>query len=1280
MDTQASNGYKASAIADTYALSPLQHGMLFNTLLHPGSGLDIEQVLCELNEPLDVAQFRCAWQTIVTRHPVLRTAFRWEGLAEPLQEVHAVVQLPWEEQDWRTLEAGERDQRVMEFMRADRRRGFDMAQAPLFRLTLLRCGADDYRLVWTLHHAVLDGRAYRFVLEEVFEAYASLRAGGEPSLPRRPPFRAYIDWLQHQDINAGETYWRGLLRGFAAATPLAIDRATAPGEISASPKATEELLVPGHASAMLREVARDEQVTVNTIVQGAWAILLSRYSGETDVVFGVVRATRGSTVAGAEDMVGLLVTTLPLRMQVEPDAPLGSWLRSLREQWVAMRGHEHAPLAKVQSWSELPPGSMLFHSTVMYERFDLNAHLRGKGKPWEGRKFRTFSQTNYPLDLTVLDGDALVLRLDFDPSRIDCAAARRMIGHVCALLEAMARKPKGTVGELELMSDAERHDVLVEWNRAVPGQQADTPMHELFAAQAARTPEATAVVSRGRAWSYAELDRRANRLAHYLRKRGVGPEVLVGIFLSRDLGMIAGLLAILKAGGAYVPLDPAYPPERLAFMLEDCGAKLLLTEEGLRNSLPRLPTGCEPLYIDWESPSAESCDAPDVKVDPSSLAYAIFTSGSTGKPKAALLTHRGLASIAANEFRLYGIGPQSRVLQFSSLSFDASLSEIAMALCSGAALHVEEREAILPGPNLEHYLDSQRVSVLSLTPSALAVLDPAAGAYLEQIIVGGEACPPELVSRWAGRCRFFNTYGPTEASIVTTFVEYRNGAAPPDIGRPLPNVRVYLLDRSRHPVPIGVPGELFIGGAGVARGYLNRPQLSAERFLPDPFSDSPGASMYRSGDFARWRADGHIEFIGRVDDQVKIRGFRIELGEIEARMMEYAGVREAVVIAREDVPGDPRLVAYVVPRNSQIGVADLKEWLSKSLPAYMVPSAFVSIERLPLTPNGKIDRKALPAPEGQAYAARAFEAPVGRIEIGLARIWSEVLRIQGVGRQDNFFELGGHSLLAMSVIERMRRAGLHADVRALFSAPTLAALASAVGSDSGIVEVPPNGIPPACDVILPEMVPLVGLTSEQIERIVAAVPGGAANVQDIYPLGPLQEGILFHHLAATEGDPYVASLAALSTAARALEGYLASAAGGDRPARHPAHGGAVGGAARTGAGGVAPGEARGRRSDASMQRPRMSQQQLVARFNPRHYRLDVRQAPMMRACVAFDAQNGRWLLLELNHHLSVDHVTLEVMREEIEAHRLESGGAIASARAVSQFRGAGAAGRPPGGA
>ena len=422
------------------------------------------------------------------------------------------------------------------------------------------------------------------------------------------------------------------------------------------------------------------------------------------------------------------------------------------------------------------------------------------------------------------------------------------------------------------------------WNDTDTDCPADALLHNLFEAQAARTPDAVAVVSDGRTLSYGELDRRANQLAHALRRRGVGPDILVGLCVNRTPDMIVALLGILKAGGAYVPLDPEYPADRLAFMLEDCGAKVLITEESLRASLPPLPAVSEVIYLDRdaEALAAERQDKPRSEVDPSNLAYAIYTSGSTGQPKAALLTHRGLVNLAVSEIRLYGIGPQSRVLQSASLSFDTSLSEIAMALCSGAALYVEGRDTILPGPDLERYLEREKITVLSLTPSALAMLDPSAAPSVEQLIVGGEPCSAELAARWAGRCRFFNAYGPTETTITTTYVEYRDGALPPLIGRPLPNVRVYLLDQALEPVPVGVTGELYIGGIGVARGYLGRPKLSAERFLPDPFRDRPGALMYRTGDFGRWRSDGQIEFIGRIDDQVKIRGFRIELGEIEA--------------------------------------------------------------------------------------------------------------------------------------------------------------------------------------------------------------------------------------------------------------------------------------------------------------------------------------------------------------------------------------------------------------
>jgi amino acid adenylation domain-containing protein len=533
-----------------------------------------------------------------------------------------------------------------------------------------------------------------------------------------------------------------------------------------------------------------------------------------------------------------------------------------------------------------------------------------------------------------------------------------MVGHVRALLEAMAANPRQTLGELSLLNASERRELLIAWSATTADPPSQSPMHALFEAQAAHAPGAVAVRSGGHALSYGELERLANQLAHALRKRGVGPGVLVGICMRRGHGMVVALLGILKAGGAYVPLDPDYPPERLAFMLEDCGAKLLLTEESLARTLSPLPPACEVMLLDREAEALaiEPWESPRAKMDPSDPAYAIFTSGSTGKPKAALLSHAGLANLAASEFRLYGVGPESRVLQFSSLSFDTSLSEIAMALCSGATLYVEDRQTLMPGPDLEDYVAREEITVLSLTPSALAVLDPAAVPSVSLVVVGGEACRIELAARWAGRCRFFNAYGPTEATITATCVEYRDGAAPPNIGRALPNVRVYVLDDHGNLCPVGVPGELCIGGVGVALGYINRPQLTAERFVRDPFSAAAGARMYRTGDVARWRDDGALEHLGRLDFQVKVRGFRIELGEIEANIAAQPEVRESTVIAREDIAGDPRLVAYLVPRDGQLDVTQLQEQLLLRLPHYMVPSAFVVLQALPRLPNGKVDR------------------------------------------------------------------------------------------------------------------------------------------------------------------------------------------------------------------------------------------------------------------------------------------------------------------------------------
>jgi amino acid adenylation domain-containing protein/non-ribosomal peptide synthase protein (TIGR01720 family) len=1043
-------------VIETYELSPLQAGMLFHAVSGGDPGVDIMQVVATLREPFNEAHFLRAWRRVVERHPILRSRFRWEGVAQPVQEVLDQAEIPVERFDWHGLAETECRERFQALLDLHRVRGIDLSQAPLMRLALVRATEREHRVLWTYHHAVLDGRSRLLVLREVFAFYEAYARGGDADLPLPRPYRDYIEWLPKLDYDSAKVYWQGALAGFRAPTPLMVARDREAEQVAGGVCGVHEIRLPGALTTTLRERARAASVTINNLLQGAWALLLHRYSGERDIVFGATRACRRSALGGADDMIGMFINTLPIRVSIDPEAELVPWLRQLRSQQVALRDHEHTPLIKVQGWSDVPRGTPLFESILVFENQTLDARLRALGGAWSGRRFLVRGQGNFPLVLNAWGDDELVLQLDYSRRRFEDGVAARMLGHLRTLLEGMAAHPEARLRDLPLLTEGERHQLLVEWNGTHTDRPADGLLHDLVAAQAARTPNAAAVVSGGRTLTYRELNRRANQLAHALRKRGVGPDVLVGLYVNRTPDMIVALLGVLKAGGAYIPLDSEYPTERLAFMLKDCGARVLITEESLRSSLPPLPAESTVISLDGDAAAlaAESHERPQWQVDASNLAYAIYTSGTTGQPKAASLTHRGLGNLAESEFRLFGITPQSRVLQFASLSVDTSLSEVAMALCSGATLYLEGRDTLPLGTDLERYLEREKITVLSLTPSALAALDPTAGPSVEQVIVGGEPCPTELAKRWAGRCRFFNAYGPTETTVTATCVEYRDGAQPPLIGRPLPNVRVYLLDTALQPVPVGVSGELYIGGVGVGRGYLGRPQLNAERFVPDPFRDGSGAVMYRTGDFARWRSDGHIEFIGRMDDQVKIRGFRIELGEIESALNQHPGVKESVVVAREDAPGGKRLVAYVVPiRASPALVRDLRDLLKERLPGYMVPAAFVLLEAFPLTPNGKLDRKALQAPVIYGDPGQSYTAPRTPAESAIAQIWGAVLGVDRVGIHDHFFELGGDSILSIQVIARCRQAGLQLTPRDLFKRPTIAQLAQACAQAP--IEVPP---------------------------------------------------------------------------------------------------------------------------------------------------------------------------------------------------------------------------------
>ncbi|MBV9124651.1 MAG: amino acid adenylation domain-containing protein, partial [Planctomycetes bacterium] len=1042
-------------------LSFAQQRLWFLDQLEPGHPFYNIPAALRLTGALDVTALERSLAEIVRRHEVLRTTFAVED-GRPVQAIAPELTLSLPVVDLSGLPAAECESEVRRLAWEEAQRPFDLTRGPLERVTLLRLGDREHVLLLTLHHIVADGWSIGICLRELAALYTAFTSGRPSPLPELPI--QYADfarwqrqWLQGDILDNQLAYWKERLAGVPA-LELPTDRPRP--AVQTFRGATCSWMLSDKFSRRLQGLSRREGATLYMVLLAAFQALLHRYTGQDDIAVGSPIANR--TRAETEGLIGFFVNTLVLRTDLSGNPSFRELLARVREAALGAFAHQDLPFERLVE--ELQPRRDLSRSPLFQVLFTLqNTPLPQLELP--GLKPSLLEvpveTAKFDLSLTLAEtGQGLCASLEYNTDLFEAATIRRLLGHWQTLLEDAVADPEKRLSELPLLTEPERHQLLVEWTDTRAAYPQDQYLPRLFEDQAERTPEAVAVAFEGERLTYAELNARANRLAHHLRTLGVGPDVLVGIGMERSVEMVVGLLAVLKAGGAYVPLDPTYPQERLAFMLQDTQARVLLTQERLAGKLPAHAARVICLDPGWETFLPPVDANPAARITPDHLAYVIYTSGSTGQPKGVAMPHRPLVNLIAWQLAHSSAGLRTRTLQFTTLSFDVAFQEIFATWCSGGTLVLVREEARRDLDGLPSLLEEQEIHRLFLPFVALQQLAAACcvqGRFprcLKEVITAGEQLQiTPAIARMFGElpgCTLHNHYGPTESHVVAAF---RLSGPPaewpplPPIGRPIANSQVYLLDRWLQPVPVGFPGELYIGGTCLARGYLNRPELTDERFVPYPFRDRPGARLYRTGDLARWLPTGELVYLGRTDFQVKVRGFRVEPGEIENVLAQHPAVREAVVLAREDVPGDRRLVAYVTARQEPaLSLKELRGRLLEQLPGYMVPSAFVVLDALPLTPSGKVDRRALPAPERNRPALdREWLAPRTPVEEVLAGLWAEVLGLERVGAQDNFFELGGHSLLATQVVSRLRAAfQVELPLRFLFEAPTVAALAERI--------------------------------------------------------------------------------------------------------------------------------------------------------------------------------------------------------------------------------------------
>lgn len=1046
-----------------------QQRLWFLSRLVPGNPFYNVSTALRLTGSLNLTALEQTFNEIVRRHETLRTTFLMvEG--ELMQAIIPSLTIPLPVIDLSSFSASDRETEARRLANEQGRLPFDLSKGLLIRITLLYFGGIEYVLLINFHHIVADGWSIGVLIREIgilYKAFLEKQPSPLPDLPiQYADFAEWQrEWLQGEIVENQLSYWRQQLQDI---TKLNLPTDRARPVIQTYNGRRQFLNLPPALSKNINYLSQQENVTLFMTLLAAFKILLYRYTGQENIAVGSPIANRNRSEI--EGLIGFFVNSLVLRTDLSENPTFRELLHRVKEATIEAYARQDLPFEKLVE--ELHPERDLSRNPLFQVSFSLqNTPIEVLSLPELTLSLLEFDPGTAKLDIEFhlwQDLENIKGEVIYSTDLFDDATITRMVGHYQTLLAGIVANPERRISELPLLTNAEREEILIDWNYTTSSSGSIAFFHQLFEAQVEQNPDAIAIGFENQHLTYRELNIRANQLARHLQKLGVIPDTLVGILLERSINTIVAILAIHKAGGAYLPLDPTYPQKRLDFMLQDAGVSILLTNSSqiTHHSLPIANVIC--LDKEWKIISQYSQQNPTSKLTPENLAYVIYTSGSTGKPKGVQIQHRGLSNLALAQKDIFNIQPHHRILQFASLSFDASIFEIVMALSTGATLYLANKESLLPGQPLIKLLRDKEITHVTLPPAVLSVLPKVKLPALETIICAGEICSQDIVKKWANDRQFFNAYGPTEVTVWATIAEIKDDSRKPPIGRPIPNAQVYILDKNLQLVPVGIPGELYVGGHGVAKGYINLPELTRNQFIETDFL--PGRRLYKTGDLGRYFPDGNIEFLGRIDEQVKIRGFRIELGEIEALLSQHPAVKKSIVIVQEKAPENQQLVAYIVPQK-QVAIAPQiwRDFLKNKLPDYMIPSAFVTLDSLPLTPNGKVDRRHLTSIDisRSQVIDKTSVSPRNSTEAALAKIWSEVLRIEQVSVSDNFFDLGGDSLLAIRVMDKIEKHfNREISLSTLFLNPTVEGLANSLRTKikplawSPLVTIQPKGSNP----------------------------------------------------------------------------------------------------------------------------------------------------------------------------------------------------------------------------